>query len=1081
MNHPVSTVVIILIIIQSVVLQAQEKSGLKLVEQLLVAEKVDEANKELQSQVEFFKSENNLDTLSQFPYSIGKVEIARTDQTKAVQRVEAFIDDLKASGATSRQLYEAYMNVVPFFDEAGLPQRSYDITLVALGYAEKMANKTEREVGYVEYNLGASQLTLGDFDKAESHFRRALNKYLNHPEMPPTKLSDAYNAMGAMMWLSSKLDSATYFYGKAVSALDDLKDDPVNKAYLSAIVQANIGLINLSQGNTNDAIKYIKQSIDNYQVTLNESDDESLKVKASKYQWRSMANLATIFNEMGDFQTTHNLLTYVYRQHVKELQPNDPEIPHSKMKVAQSYLNLHEYEKSIAIINEVLDTYQNIDGDHLYWQATSYFTIAKAHDMLNQTEEAENAYNLAETFFEKALNGEYDREFLSFLTYKAEFFAKTGNALKAIETAQKSYDLALNINGENSLMAFRHGTTMANVHYTLGNYSEAISWSDQNFEKLEGSTEKAEMQDSLMMEFGKPGAILVRAKSKFQLEQNKDEGFLKDILNELESTIPILERRKSVNNSAQNLNLLIAENSDLFEFMKQVNLELYNKTKEQAYLDKLLSLHESSLYSRIRARLNNRNTGFSGVPEEVIAEENAIRSRISEALSEDAQASHLERVESYFKATEDWERFMASIKKDYPKYYNMRFQSIVVPLDDIHSKIPESTTIVRYFFVNQNLLALVLSSDKKEIFQLDFESIEGHISSVAENQSDIDKLSPLLLDLYQHLWEPLAQSINTEQVIIIPDKALFNISFGMLTHEKVNTFSEFEDKSLLTRHAITYDYSMLLLDRNGDLGNFEGNYIAFAPGFFDNMKDDYKAGLTDSLNLDEVYLGLLPQPFTRDLATSMKRLFKGTAFFNEKSTEATFKSNANLHKIIHIGTHAESDNLSPELSRLVFAKDHNNLNQEEDNYLYAWEVYNCDLKSNLTLLTACETGKPGYQPGEGMISMAHAFNYAGSESIMTGLWKIDEKASTDITGRFYKYLSEGKDKGVALQQAKLDYIRNANGRIQSPEYWAGLVLLGDTSAINIEKRTPIWYWIAGTGALLLGFLLLRRRQLKTYS
>jgi CHAT domain-containing protein len=55
-------------------------------------------------------------------------------------------------------------------------------------------------------------------------------------------------------------------------------------------------------------------------------------------------------------------------------------------------------------------------------------------------------------------------------------------------------------------------------------------------------------------------------------------------------------------------------------------------------------------------------------------------------------------------------------------------------------------------------------------------------------------------------------------------------------------------------------------------------------------------------------------------------------------------------------------------------------------------------------LTACESGKPGYEDGEGMISLTHAFNYAGSESIVTGLWKIDEQASALLLDIFYKNL-----------------------------------------------------------------------------
>jgi hypothetical protein len=73
-------------------------------------------------------------------------------------------------------------------------------------------------------------------------------------------------------------------------------------------------------------------------------------------------------------------------------------------------------------------------------------------------------------------------------------------------------------------------------------------------------------------------------------------------------------------------------------------------------------------------------------------------------------------------------------------------------------------------------------------------------------------------------------------------------------------------------------------------------------------------------NLDKTYLTLLSQPFSADLVKEYSRVFKGTSFLNEKASKHLFTNVAKEHKIIHIGTHAESNNISPELSRLIFAK-----------------------------------------------------------------------------------------------------------------------------------------------------------------
>ncbi len=150
--------------------------------------------------------------------------------------------------------------------------------------------------------------------------------------------------------------------------------------------------------------------------------------------------------------------------------------------------------------------------------------------------------------------------------------------------------------------------------------------------------------------------------------------------------------------------------------------------------------------------------------------------------------------------------------------------------------------------------------------------------------------------------------------------------------------------------------------------------------------------------------------------------------------------------------------MNPELSRLVFAKNVSDSANINDNYLYTYEIYNQNLSSNLAILTACETGKPTYQPGEGMISLAHAFNYAGSESILTSLWQIDEQSSTQILEYFYDYLEDGLPKDEALRKAKLDYLSKAKGRTLHPQYWAGLILMGDTTPIELSTSNN-WFWI----------------------
>jgi len=372
---------------------------------------------------------------------------------------------------------------------------------------------------------------------------------------------------------------------------------------------------------------------------------------------------------------------------------------------------------------------------------------------------------------------------------------------------------------------------------------------------------------------------------------------------------------------------------------------------------------------------------------------------------------------------------------------------------------------------------LVIGEKTKHIFKLNQDNLAGHITKTTSDSLSFEAGSKVLHQLYNSLWKPFEDKVITEHVIIIPDRELFNLSFDILTPKPIQSYADLAKNSLLARHFISYNYSLLLVNQSESTTDFNDNFIAFVPEFNDKMKEEYKISITDSLALDKTYLTLLPQPFCLELAKTSTELFNGTSFLNEQSTKQVFVNSAKEHKIIHIGTHAESNNLSPELSRMVFAKPVIETNTEEDNYLFVYEIYNCNLSSNLAILTACETGKPTWQPGEGMISLAHAFNYAGSESILTSLWKIDEKSSAKIVKLFYYQLARGLSKDKALQMAKLQYLNSENGRTLSPKYWAGLILIGDTLPVPISTSNNRLIWAFGLLVLVaLGFYLLSKRQ-----
>ena len=121
----------------------------------------------------------------------------------------------------------------------------------------------------------------------------------------------------------------------------------------------------------------------------------------------------------------------------------------------------------------------------------------------------------------------------------------------------------------------------------------------------------------------------------------------------------------------------------------------------------------------------------------------------------------------------------------------------------------------------------------------------------------------------------------------------------------------------------------------------------------------------------------------------------------------------------------------------------------------------------MVTLSACQTGFGKLQKGEGMLSLARAFNYAGVPSIVTTLWKINDQSTSEIMKFFYKNLSDGLSKKEALRQAKLSYLNaNDDALLRHPYYWSGIVMTGNTMPL---KTTNYVFWAI---SILVGFLFI---------
>lgn len=189
-----------------------------------------------------------------------------------------------------------------------------------------------------------------------------------------------------------------------------------------------------------------------------------------------------------------------------------------------------------------------------------------------------------------------------------------------------------------------------------------------------------------------------------------------------------------------------------------------------------------------------------------------------------------------------------------------------------------------------------------------------------------------------------------------------------------------------------------------------------------------------------------------------------TKLYVEDSAKEEVVKTMNSPKVFHVATHGfffdeESDGVdnavastssSPLLkSGLLFSgasellKDANdgsiyNLNKKEG-VLTAYEAMNLPLdKTELVVLSACETGLGEIKDGEGVFGLQRAFLVAGAQNVIMSLFKVNDQATQELMNIFYKEWLETGDKRKAFIYAK-NKVRDS---YDSPIYWGSFIMIG---------------------------------------
>jgi CHAT domain-containing protein len=188
---------------------------------------------------------------------------------------------------------------------------------------------------------------------------------------------------------------------------------------------------------------------------------------------------------------------------------------------------------------------------------------------------------------------------------------------------------------------------------------------------------------------------------------------------------------------------------------------------------------------------------------------------------------------------------------------------------------------------------------------------------------------------------------------------------------------------------------------------------------------------------------LPPLPATRAEGLALARLFPGArVYLGREATEEALKAVGGSARYLHLASHAVADERFPLESFLSLSAPRRPRPGQDNGLLQAWEVFEqVHLDADLVTLSSCDTGLGRELAGEGVLSLARAFQYAGARSVVASLWSIPDRSTALLMQLFYAGLARGLDKDEALRRAQLVLLRRPE--TSHPFHWAAHQLAGD--------------------------------------
>ncbi|MFK7972505.1 MAG: CHAT domain-containing protein [Bacteroidia bacterium] len=794
----------------------------------------------------------------------------------------------------------------------------------------------------------------------------------------------------------------------------------------------------------------LEKALSAYQKTISLFPKDSLPNRNLMICYKE---IGSVWARKGDFE--QGIQYHKRGIHLRESAPYNPELYNTGIRdaLASNYEFVRRFDKA-QVIYEALLKQKNLMKSKIPHVMMGLGECYIHNGELDKAQDiADRAIKIVLNYFE---GDSAHYEVISAIDFLATVAGEKGESKKAIEYAKKSLKL--------SILSELHGPEgrpTAKRHFWLGDYyldagydSLALASFHRSLQTFAPYFKSEDIYEVPVLNEDDRETWVVsclRKKAKQFLiyhDQTGDRIWAQRALDHVSAAIAQQEKIIfSLRNQGNRVQALEEDYPTYLYGMKACYI-LFDQTKQDQYLakafqimeqGKAMILHQQSTIGSAASKVGNIARMVDSLEQQIA--QLRIQSKDSTQSNEDT-----DRLLAETTVEIDLLKVKAEAQDPALKNYLLR-QSAPILLAQVQQRIMpvQGHALLHYFMTDSAIFTLVLSGDQTLLHRTKLDKsfldrlkamgdIVKQIPEVEGAKSQFISYKDHAYFLYQKLIEePVLQNgLNPKHLTIIPHGILNTIPFGALISDKSDKITSYKALPYLIKsHSISYTYSAtsLLQNRPQDIP-FKA--LAISPLF----EVQNSTSPTDS-----VRDGLNPLAWTLEEAQRIYNIYGGKLLVHEDATEHNFKKLFDQFGIIHIASHALLDEATPELSRILFTMP---TDMQEDGSLFLEEVFGMDFRNKLICLSACNTGQGKLTQGDGLMSLARGFQYAGSPSLMATMWQAQDRSSYMISTQFHEKIAAGKRLDEAMQLSQKQYLNQADALKAHPYYWAHMVIIGET-------------------------------------